>query len=52
MSHGMPDNIDPYKEVLLNKLTTQGYFHDVPDLILESKSISVPVPLTTKGQSL
>jgi hypothetical protein len=51
MSHGMPDNIDPYKEVLLNKLTTQGYFHDVPDLTLESKSISIPVSLTTKGQS-
>ena len=46
MSHGMPDNIDPYKEVLLNKLTSQGYFHDVPDLIDNAQDLSVPIQLS------
>ena len=47
MSHGMPDNIDPYKEVLLNKLTSKGYFRDVPNLLegLSSDSVSVKITM-------
>ncbi len=33
MSHGLPDNIDPYKEMLLQKLDASAYFQHVPDLI-------------------
>jgi hypothetical protein len=47
MSHGMPDNIDPYKEDLLEKLTNQGYFHDVPNLLEQSSATSVSVNITS-----
>lgn len=33
MSHGLPDNIDPYKEKLFQKLDAAGYFQDVQDII-------------------
>lgn len=29
MTHGLPDNIDPYREELLQKLTNSGYFEEV-----------------------
>lgn len=29
MTHGLPDNIDPYREELLQKLTKSGYFEEV-----------------------
>lgn len=36
MTHGLPDNIDAYKEVLLQKLNAAGYFADVPQLASKS----------------
>jgi MoaA/NifB/PqqE/SkfB family radical SAM enzyme len=33
MSHGSPDNIDPYKEMLRQKLEGADYFKDVPELV-------------------
>ncbi|MCX7132357.1 radical SAM/SPASM domain-containing protein [Aeromonas sp.] len=33
MTHGLPDNLDPHKELLLQKLNEIEYFKDVPDLI-------------------
>jgi MoaA/NifB/PqqE/SkfB family radical SAM enzyme len=29
MTHGMPDNIDPYRESILESLEAQGYFDDI-----------------------
>ena len=46
MSHGMPDNIDPFKDDLLRKLTSEGYFAGVKDLIHESESSGVAVQLS------
>jgi MoaA/NifB/PqqE/SkfB family radical SAM enzyme len=46
MSHGMPDNIDPYKEALMEKLTKQGYFNDVPDLVNNSLEVGASVQLS------
>jgi MoaA/NifB/PqqE/SkfB family radical SAM enzyme len=37
MTHGLPDNIDPFKEKLLLQLTEGGYFEGVDDLLLNSK---------------
>ena len=49
MTHGMPDNIDAFKENLLEKLTSQGYFDDVPDLIDGGEEfLSVKLSLTKK----
>jgi hypothetical protein len=46
MTHGMPDNIDAFKENLLEKLMGQGYFDDVPDLIDQSSTDSVSVNIS------
>jgi hypothetical protein len=42
----MPDNIDPYKEALMEKLTKQGYFNDVPDLVNNSLEVGASVQLS------
>ena len=46
MTHGMPDNIDAFKENLLEKLMGQGYFNDVPDLIHQPSMDSVSVKIS------
>jgi len=46
MTHGMSDNIDAFKENLLAKLLSQGYFHDVPDLTYSVQNESFPVKLS------
>jgi len=38
MTHGQPDNIDSYKEILLNKLHSLGYFNGIDDSYLQSLS--------------
>ena len=47
MTHGMPDNIDVFKGDLLEKLTGQGYFDDVPDLIEQSLDSSISVKISS-----
>jgi hypothetical protein len=39
MTHGQPDNIDPFKDELLNKLNVSGYFEGVPPLDLGSAPV-------------
>ena len=44
MTHGQPDDIDPFKEVILKKLNDSNYFKDVPDLLpLETKTLPIIV---------
>jgi MoaA/NifB/PqqE/SkfB family radical SAM enzyme len=38
MTHGLPDNIDPYREELLQKLTKSGYFEEVDASSLIAKA--------------
>jgi MoaA/NifB/PqqE/SkfB family radical SAM enzyme len=42
MTHGQPDNIDPYKDVILKKLNDSNYFEGVPDLLPINKK-SIPI---------
>ena len=47
MTHGMPDNIDSFKDDLLNKLTSEGYFTGVEDLVYQNESSGVAVKLSS-----
>lgn len=39
MTHGLPDNIDPFQKEILNRLTRDGYFNDVEDLTSNSTNL-------------
>ena len=49
MSHGAPDNIDPFKEMLLEKLNKIGYFKDVPSLALNAGAGLSSIPIIPAG---
>ena len=40
MTHGLPDNIDPYRENILSNLNQAGYFQEVGDPLVLEKNIT------------
>lgn len=47
MTHGLPDNIDPYKVELLGKLNDMEYFEGVNSLISKAEPIGSFIPIFT-----
>ena len=47
MTHGLPDNIDPYKVELLGKLNDLEYFEGVNSLNLKVEPIGSIIPIFT-----
>lgn len=45
MTHGQPDNIDPFKEELLSRLNDKGYFEGVPSLNLSDEQVKSSIPI-------
>ncbi len=45
MTHGLPDNLDPYREMLLEKLNASNYFADAPDLVSKSEHTTPIIPV-------
>jgi len=45
MTHGQPDNIDPFKEQILQKLNDIEYFKDVPPLGMKTEAVKSIIPI-------